>query len=599
MLASELHTRYRSGALTPERAMAALLDRLTTPASDCAWIVRFSDTELLAAARELETRFAASGCDWARFPLYGIPFAVKDNIDAKGLATTAACPHFAYRPASDAAVVQRLRAAGALLVGKTNLDQFATGLAGTRSPYGAVPNTFKAEYISGGSSSGSASVVARGLVGFALGTDTAGSGRVPAGFNNIVGLKPTRGLISNRGLVPACRSLDCISIFALDVADAQVVLQVAAGYDAGDAYSRPAAPPLTRFSPALRLGVPRQPEFFGDALQAREFDLALLRAGALGAAITEIDFKPLFEVADLLYQGPWVAERHAALDALMRLRPEVIDATVRAVIGEAARYTAVDTFKAIYRLEELRRAIAPLWSGIDALLVPTSPTIYTIAEVNADPFKRNAHLGTYTNFVNLLDWSAIALPSSMRADGLPFGVTFIAPAWAEPALCALGVAWQRSTALPLGAIGLALPAPAQPSAVAAPALGMQRVAVVGAHLSGMPLNHQLTSRGARLVGATHTAASYRLYALPATSPPKPGLLRVDSDGVAIALELWDMPTQHFGGFVEEIPAPLGIGSLELADGSRVKGFICEPYALAGAQDVSAFGGWRAFVASRV
>jgi len=599
MLVSDLLKAYRSASLTPELVMASLLDCLATPAPDCAWISRYSDTALLAAARELEARFLASGRDWARFPLYGIPFAVKDNIDALGLETTAACPQFAYQPGADATVVQRLRAAGALLVGKTNLDQFATGLVGTRSPYGAVPNAFKSEYISGGSSSGSASVVARGLVGFALGTDTAGSGRVPAGFNNIVGLKPTRGLISNRGLVPACRSLDCISIFALDVAGAQAVLQVAAGFDAEDAYSRQAAPPLARFPSALRLGVPRQPEFFGDALQAREFVLAQERARAMGATITEIDFKPMFEVAALLYQGPWVAERHAALDRWMRDRPEVIEATVRSVIAGASRFSAVDTFKAMYRLRELRRAIAPLWSAVDALLVPTAPTIYTIAEVNADPLARNAHLGTYTNFVNLLDWSAIALPASMRPDGLPFGVTFIAPAWAEPALCALGADWQRDTALPLGATALTLPAPVAPSTAVAPAPGMQRVAVVGAHLSGMPLNHQLTSRGAHLVGVAQTAPSYRLFALPDTTPPKPGLLRVAHDGASIALELWDMPTQHFGSFVDEIPAPLGIGSLELADGSRVKGFICEPYALERAQDISAFGGWRAYVASRV
>ena len=599
MLISELLKGYRSGNLTPRHVIAALLDRLATPVADCAWISRYSDTGLLAASRDLEARFVAGGCDWARFPLYGIPFAVKDNIDALGLETTAACPAFAYQPGADAAVVQRLRAAGALLIGKTNLDQFATGLVGTRSPYGAVPNAFKPEYISGGSSSGSASVVARGLVGFALGTDTAGSGRVPAGFNNIVGLKPTRGLISNRGLVPACRSLDCISIFALDVTDAQAVLQVAAGFDAADAYSRPAAPALARFSPTLRLGVPRQPEFFGDALQAREFELALKRARAMGAAITEIDFKPMFEVAALLYQGPWVAERHAALDGWMRDRPEAIEATVRSVIAEATRYSAVDTFKAIYRLEELRRAIAPLWCGIDALLVPTTPTIYTIAAVNADPLARNAHLGTYTNFVNLLDWTAIALPASMRPDGLPFGVTFIAPAWAEPALCALGAEWQRGTALPLGATGLALPAPVARSVAAVPALGMQRLAVVGAHLSGMPLNHQLTSRGARLVGAAQTAPSYRLYALPDITPPKPGLLRVARDGMAIALELWDMPAQCMGSFVDEIPAPLGIGSLELVDGSYVKGFICEPHALERAQDVSAYGGWRAYIASCV
>ena len=598
MLIPDLLARYRSGALTPQAMIATLLARLAAAGDDCAWISRASDTALLEAARRLEARLAAAGGDWSRFPLYGIPFAVKDNIDAAGLITTAACPAFAFEPAEDAAVVARLLDAGALLIGKTNLDQFATGLVGTRSPYGAVPNTFRPAYIAGGSSSGSASVVARGLVAFALGTDTAGSGRVPAGFNNIVGLKPTRGLLSNRGLLPACRSLDCISIFALTVDDAQAVLQVAAGYDAQDAFSRQPGVAIARFPPALRLGVPRQPEFFGDAMQARQFELALERATALGATISEIDFAPLFEAAALLYQGPWVAERYAAIETVMRERPEVVEATVRTVIAQAAGYSASDAFKALYRLEELRRACAPMWTAIDALLVPTAPTIYTIAQVNADPLTRNARLGTYTNFVNLLDQSAIAVPSSMRDDGLPFGVTFIAPAWAEPALCALGRQWQHAGGLPLGATGLALPAAAAPAPAAPPAPGMLRVAVVGAHLSGMPLNHQLTSRGAQLAGTARTAPAYRLYALPASQPPKPGLMRVARDGASIALEVWDMPAAQFGGFVDAIPAPLGIGTLELDDGRTVNGFICEAYAVAGAEEITTFGGWRAYMASR-
>ncbi len=598
MLIPDLLARYQSGALTPHAMVKALLARLAAAGDDCAWISRWPDVDLLEAARQLEARLAACGGNWGRFPLYGIPFAVKDNIDAAGLITTAGCPQFAFAPAADAAVVARLRDAGALLIGKANLDQFATGLVGTRSPYGAVPNTFRPDYISGGSSSGSASLVARGLVAFALGTDTAGSGRVPAGFNNIVGLKPTRGLLSTRGLLPACRTLDCISIFALTVADAQAVLQVAAGYDIHDAFSRQAGEGTGRFPAALRLGVPRDPEFFGDALQARQFELALERARRLGATIAEIDFAPLFEAAALLYQGPWVAERFAAIEAVMRERPEVVEPIVRSVIAQASGYSASDAFKALYRLEELRRACVPMWTAIDALLVPTAPTIYTIAEVNADPLTRNAHLGTYTNFVNLLDLCAIAVPSSMRDDGLPFGVTFIAPAWAEAALCALGVEWQHAADLPLGATGLALPARSAPAATAAPLPGMLRVAVVGAHLSGMPLNHQLTSRGAHLVCTARTAPAYRLYALPGTNPPKPGLMRVAHDGAAIAVEVWDMPAARFGAFVDEIPAPLGIGTLELDDGRLVNGFICEACAIDGAADITAFGGWRAYIASR-
>jgi allophanate hydrolase len=494
-------------------------------------------------------------------------------------------------------VVRRLRAAGALLIGKTNLDQFATGLVGTRSPYGAVPNTFNPAYVSGGSSSGSASVVARGLVAFSLGTDTAGSGRVPAGFNNIVGLKPTRGAISARGMLPACRTLDCVSIFALTAADAQAVLAVAAGYDAADAYSRSPGT-LVALPQSLRIGVPRAPEFFGDALQTHAYDKALARARAFGATIIELDFGALAETAALLYQGPWVAERHAAIEAWMRERPEEIDPTVRAVIGQATKYSATDAFKAQYRLEELRRMVTPMWADIDVLMVPTAPTIYTIAQVNADPVAKNSHLGTYTNFVNFLDMSAIAVPASLREDGLPFGVTFIAPAWGDAALCELAQRWQACTGLSLGATGVVLPAGRPAGSLDGPGAGQVRVAVVGAHLTGMPLNHQLTSRSARLVRQTRSAASYRLFALPGTTPPKPGLKRVESGGAAIVLELWDMPLANFGSFVEEVPAPLAIGTVELDDGTWTKGFVCEPLALEGATDITHFGGWRAYIASR-
>jgi allophanate hydrolase len=592
---ADLLARYRSGADSPVALLSTWLAQHAGGAPDPAWIFRVPAAQVLATAARLEKRLAAAGGDVTRFPLYGVPFAVKDNIDVKGMPTTAACPAFSYVPEASATVVERLEEAGAILVGKTNLDQFATGLVGTRSPYGAVPNSFRPEYVSGGSSSGSASLVARGIVGFSLGTDTAGSGRVPAGFNNIVGLKPTRGRISTRGLLPACRSLDCISVFALTVADAQAVLQVAGGYDEHDPYSRPTLPAAAAIGPAPRLGVPRVPEFFGDARQRAAFDGALVRARSLGATLVEIDFAPLQEAAALLYQGPWVAERYAAIEALMRDKPEVLDPTVRSVIAQAERHSAVDAFKAQYRLEELRRMVAPIWSQVDALMVPTSPTIHTIAEVNADPVTKNSHFGTYTNFVNLLDLAAIAVPDSMRDDGLPAGVTFIAPAWADGELCALGARWHAATALPLGATGLA-----QPALVARQAArpGWTRVAVVGAHLSGMPLNHQLTSRGAQLVSAGHTAAKYRLFALAGTVPPKPGLQRVPSGGVPIAIEIWEMPGSLFGAFVEEIPPPLGIGTLELADGGSVKGFICEPAGIEGAQDISHFGGWRAYMAQR-
>lgn len=584
-------TAYRSGAITPNRLLTLATEY---PAADTAWIARATPAQLAEQLTQLGERLAVAGGDIAKLPLYGVPFAIKDNIDAAGWDTTAACPEFAYTAAQDASVVQKLRAAGAILMGKTNLDQFATGLVGTRSPYGAVGNSFNADYVSGGSSSGSASVVARGLVAFSLGTDTAGSGRVPAGFNNIVGLKPTKGRLSNTGLVPACRTVDCISVFALTVECAERVAHIAAGYDASDAYSRvnPNTAPVAVAS-AIKLAIPATLEFFGDTQNQAVFEQAVEGFKALGAVITPVDFGAFKELADQLYFGPWVAERTVALEGMLERQPEAINPVVRGIVENGRQYSACDAYKAEYLRAELSRRINDSLAGFDALLVPTSPTIRTLAEMAEEPVRYNSQFGYYTNFTNLADLSALALPAGLRADGLPSGITLLAPAWHDTALAQLGKRWQASLDLPLGATQRYLPAPAP--AVQAP--GTVRVAVVGAHLTGMPLNVQLTSRNAVLVEQTLTADTYRLYALPGTVPPKPGLARADS-GRAIIVELWDMPVARFGEFVAEIPAPLGIGNLLLADGRSVKGFICEPWALAEALDITEFGGWRAFVASR-
>lgn len=564
-------------------------------AEDNAWIYRATPAQLRAQTDALLARLAAASGDLAAFPLFGVPFAVKDNIDVGGWPTSAACPAFTYQAAADATVVANLRAAGAIVIGKTNLDQFATGLVGTRSPFGAVRNSFNPEYVSGGSSSGSASAVARGLVAFALGTDTAGSGRVPAGFNNIVGLKPTKGWLSTHGVVPACRLNDCVSVFALTVTDALAVAEAAGGYDAADAYSRrnpftaPAALP-----DAPRLAVPDSLEFFGDAQAERAFAEALHELEARGATLTRIDFTPFRELAEQLYQGPWVAERTVAVGALLEEQPEAIDPVVRGIVAGGKHYSACDAWRAEYLRAELARKINLALAEVDALVVPTSPTIRTLDEMAQEPVRFNAQFGTYTNFTNLADLAALALPAGMRGDGLPAGITLIAPAWHDLALAQFGARWQSRRDLPLGTTGQPLPesylTPPLP-----PKTGYVRVAVVGAHLSGMPLNHQLTERQAVRVEQATTAPHYRLYALD-TQPPKPGLVRA-AGGEAIAVELWEMPLARFGEFVEEIAAPLGIGTLELADGRRVKGFLCESWALEGAREITSFGGWRSYIRS--
>lgn len=582
---------YQNGELT----LNALRElRQAYPAQDNAWISLVSLTQLDTQLAELNQRLDAAKGDLSQFPLYGVPFAIKDNIDAADWLTTAACPEFGYTASADATVVSRLRAAGAILMGKTNLDQFATGLVGTRSPFGAVGNSFDPDYVSGGSSSGSASVVARGLVAFSLGTDTAGSGRVPAGFNNIVGLKPTKGRLSNTGLVPACRTVDCISIFALTVEDAEQVAGIAEGYDASDAYSRrnPNTAPVG-FGQSIKLAVPDTLEFFGDTQNQAVYERALLTLSKMGAELTRIDFAPFKALAEQLYYGSWVAERTVALESMLAANPGAINPVVRGIVENGLGYSACDAYKAEYLRATLSRQINDALAGFDALVVPTSATIRTLAEMAEEPVLYNSQFGFYTNFTNLADLSALALPAGLRADGLPAGITLIAPAWHDTALASFGKQWQAQLNLPLGATGRALPA-AKSSVT--PAKGCVRVAVVGAHLTGMPLNFQLTTRDAVFVEQTLTAGDYRLYALPGTVPPKPGLAKADS-GQSIIVELWDVPVARFGEFVAEIPAPLGIGNLKLIDGRSVKGFICEPWALADALDITSFGGWRAYIAS--
>jgi len=589
---ASLRARYLSGALAPQHVLALVLERIERRGDDKVWIDRVPRAALEVRAAELGRRRAAE------LPLYGIPFAIKDNIDLAGCPTTAACPDFAYTPTESAPVVQRLLDAGAIAIGKTNLDQFATGLVGTRSPYGACANPFDARYIAGGSSSGSAVAVAAGLASFSLGTDTAGSGRVPAAFNNLVGLKPTLGLLSTRGVVPACRSLDCVSIFGLTVRDAQAVLEIAQGFDAADPFSRAnAAGVEVGIGERFRFGVPRAAdlEFCGDAASEQLYRDALERLEALGGERIELDFRPFYETARLLYEGPWVAERWLVVRELLARKPEAVHPVTRRVIEKASAFSAADAFAALYRLQELRRRAADAWRRVEVIATPSAPTIYTLAQVQADPVALNSRLGTYTNFVNLLDLAGLAVPAGFRPDGLPFGVTLLAPAFGDRALAALGDRLQRAQGLPLGATGAALP-PAQENLTAGRPATVQLV-VCGAHMSGLPLNRELTERGARLVRRARTAPRYRFYALEAFSPPRPGMVRGES-GAPIEVEIWELPAAAFGGFVDGIPAPLGIGTVELEDGAQLRGFVCEQYATQGAREITRLGGWRAYLAQR-
>ncbi len=583
-----LHRAYRDG-LDPAEVVEGCLARAAAPDHAGTFIALAPDAARQALA-------ALGPFDPDAKPLWGLPFAIKDNIDLAGVPTTAACPAFAYTPQDSATAVARLIAAGAIPVGKTNLDQFATGLVGTRSPYPIPKNSFDPAVVPGGSSSGSAVAVASGLVAFALGTDTAGSGRVPAGLNNLVGLKPTLGAVPVKGVVPACRTLDCVSVFGLTVEDSWAVAAAMAGYEAADPWSRRLS--LGAFGarpPRLRAGIPdaASRRFFGDAQSERAFDSALALHAAQGLDLVPIDCAPLFAVAALLYEGAWVAERYAAIRPFIAAHRDALHPVTASIVLGAERLSAADAFAGIYRLAELRRAADSLWDGLDLLVVPTVPRAYRVAELEADPIGPNSALGTYTNFVNLLDLCALAVPGPFRDDGFPSGTTLIAPAGRDGLLASVGAGLHRAAGVPMGATGLPLPAPSPLPAT--PPEGIE-IVVIGAHLSGMPLNSDLVALGGRFCRALETAPEYRLYALPGGPPARPGLVRVAEGGAAIAAEVWSLPADGFGRFVDTIPAPLGIGRVRLADGTAPAGFLCEPAGLAGARDITSLGGWRRFVA---
>jgi allophanate hydrolase len=581
-----------AGEIRPSE-IAAEVARRCDDADPAIWINRPSADALMAEARRLD------GLDPATHPLLGIPFAAKDNIDVAGLPTTAGCAAFEYAPAHDAEVVRRLREAGALVVGKTNLDQFATGLVGVRSPYGVPGNSFDPAFVPGGSSSGSAVAVAKGLCAFSLGTDTAGSGRVPAAFNNLVGWKPSKGLLSTTGLVPACRSLDCTSVFALTAADAAAVAGVVTAYDDADPFSRAMPKDITGPSDwrGARFGVPLAAnlDFFGDRDCEKLFHEAVAAAERLGGEPVTIDITPFLDAARLLYEGPWVAERYIAVQELIERDPDALHPVTREITLGGRDPKATDLFRAEYRLAELRRAADDILAGLDLMLLPTAATIYRIAEVEADPIRLNSNLGRYTNFMNLLDLAGVAVPAGFRPDGMPFGVTLAAPAFHDRRLLALAGALHEETSPFVGAMRSPLTAapPKHDSET-----DVLEIAVCGAHMSGLPLNGELRELGATLVGQARTAEKYRFYALAGPEPARPGLVRVPQGGGAVEVEIWRLPAHAVGALLAAIPAPLGLGSIALADGTTVKGFLCEAAATGDARDITAFGSWRRYLDAR-
>ncbi|MEZ5324706.1 MAG: allophanate hydrolase [Verrucomicrobiales bacterium] len=590
-----LRSCYAEGSLTPSDVVREVYHRIAAADSKI-WIALIPLERTLEIATELEK----AGPN-ASQPLWGIPFAVKDNIDVAGVPTTAGCPDFSYTPGASAHVVDLLVKSGAIPIGKTNLDQFATGLVGTRSPYGVPRNALSPDHAPGGSSSGSAVAVAAGLASFSLGTDTAGSGRIPAAFNNLVGLKPTRGWFSARGVVPACRSLDCVSVFGLTVSDVSAVSQVIGDFDPGDAFARKQPETSSPVSPTRRVfAVPRedQLEFFGDHESAAAFSEAIEKMKSLGWQELRVDFSVFADAAKLLYEGPWVAERYAAIRSFIEQSPDSLHPVTRAIIEPAIHASAVACFEACYRLAELKRKSEAIWEVADCLITPTAGTMYTIEEVENEPIKLNSNLGIYTNFMNLLDLCAIAVPAGKTSKGLPFGITIAAPAFADQAIAVLADNFHRIDGEAMLGATLTTVASTPPLALAAPAIC--ELAVCGAHLKGLPLHHQLEQLGATFVEATQTAASYRLFALPGTQPAKPGMIRdAKGNGAAIEVEVYALSARAFGRFVHAIPAPLGITKIELADGRWVSGFACEASAIIpDTEEVTACGGWRAYLNTR-
>lgn len=592
---------------TPDTSLELLQKVLADQTTeDPAWI-SLASTEFLIH----QWHFLQSNDKKDTLPLYGVPVAVKDNIDVKGLPTTAACPSFSYDPSEDATTVRLLRAAGAIVIGKTNLDQFATGLVGTRSPYGITPNTFDPKFVSGGSSAGSASVVARGIVPIALGTDTAGSGRVPAALNNLIGLKPTKGVFSSKGVVPACKSLDCVSVFALNVQDAQVAFNILAEEDlAADEYSR-AFPDnaLTAFSAAPTVAVPTDLVWCGETENPKLFEAAVKKVAATGCKMTSVDIKPLLTLAKYLYEGCWVSERYWATKDFLATNPpaEDLDPTVLSIIKTGEKHTAASAFEFEYKRQAILHKIEPLLNEIDIIVVPTAPLTPTIEQVQNEPIKVNACQGTYTNFVNLADMSALAVPAGFRADGVPFGITFLSKKFNDYALLEFASRYLKQltasgprfygclSSKPVTSLeDEPLPPAKLPKSVLKNTV---KLAVVGAHLKGFQLHWQLEKVQAVFVEATTTSENYKLYALPKTGPvAKPGLRRVPQLGSAIALEVYEIPLENFGQFVNYVPEPLGIGSVELSSGEWIKSFICEEagYLALGSIDISSYGGWKGY-----
>ena len=589
-----LKTAYSDGNLSPRQLIGELREQAAALNPEFNLFIH------LLSQEELEPYLAAlDGKSPAELPLYGVPFAIKDNIDLAGIPTTAACPAFAYVPGESATVVQQLIALGAVPLGKTNLDQFATGLNGTRSPYGECRNSVHPGYPSGGSSAGSSLAVALGVASFALGTDTAGSGRVPAALNNLVGLKASKGLISTAGVVPACRTLDCVTYFTATALEASQLLALTARLDARDEYSR--TNPLWNDASAFgkpragfRFGVPAQLEFLGCPESPALFAQAIEQLKALGGEAVEIDFAPFLEAARLLYEGPWVAERYSVAGKLIEEQPDAVLPVIRAVLEKAPGTTAVGAFRAQYRLQALKAICDRILADLDCVLTPAYPRPVTLDELHAEPVRRNSDLGYYTNFMNMLDYAAVAVPAGFMANGLPWGVTLFGRAFTDQYLLGLADALQRQHGLLLsGERTLESPAPATLARH-----DRARVVVCGAHLDGLPLNWQLRQRGGRLLEATQSSPDYRLYALAGGPVQRPGMVRVAEGGAAIAVEVWELPSSELGSFLTGIPAPLGLGKVQLADGSWETGFICEGYGLAGASDITDFGGWRAWLASR-
>jgi allophanate hydrolase len=573
MKISELKERYASGT-TPSHMINEIWEKIIAWDDPAIFIHLPEKRELLALAAAVEMMSKD-------LPLWGIPFVVKDNIDVANWPTTAACREFAYVPTEDAEVVRLLRAAGAIPIAKGNLDQFATGLVGTRSPYGIARNAIDAEFLPGGSSSGSASAVAAGLCVFSLGTDTAGSGRVPAAFQELIGWKPTRGLLSNRGLVPACRSLDCISVFTNTAADALLISEVVGKYDAEDYFSREVTP-AGHIERTFRFGVPKVLDFAEDPDTPKLFASAIKQMKAIGGTPVEIDLTPFTEAAKLLYEGPWVAERWAAVGEFVEANPEAVFPVTRKILEGSKGWDAASAFRAQYKLREFARKAEAVWKHIDILLLPTTPRLYTVAENLAEPYGTNAILGRYTNFMNLLDLSAVAVPAGRARSGrAPWGVTLAAPSGWDAILLGLAGKFIGEARMSDGH---------RPTPQKIPLL------VCGAHLEGLPLHWQLADRGATLREKTTTAPVYRMYAMPASGsiPPRPALIRDDAAGAAIEVEVWELDTSAFGDFVSKIPGPLGIGKVLLDSGEEIPGFIAEPRATQGAEDITRFGGWRAW-----